>query len=142
MAPPVTFIRKREKKIRSYSPVSNGAELFFGSRSFPPSLEPRLRSTIRAGLLIFKVIFVAFYFLYIIVYVPLFLNFGSTHLRILIPFHFFGMALGLAFLIVVLSDIYKRDFPNPNSKITWTILILMFMPSVFVYLFRYALRLV
>jgi hypothetical protein len=82
--------------------------------------------------------FLVFYVIYITVYIPCYLKFASTNMSVLIPFHLFGMALGIGFLFVVFRDLYKRRFPNPNTKITWTILILMFFPSVLVYLFKYA----
>jgi len=87
--------------------------------------------------------FCIFYFVYILVYIPVFITVMNTDSRSfgpIIPFHLLGMALGLVFLIIVLRDIYKREFPNPNQKITWTILILMFWPSVFVYLPRYGFK--
>ena len=87
--------------------------------------------------------FCIFYLLYMLVYIPVFIGLGVTgemSFDLIFPFHMLGMALGLIFLIVVIRDIYKRDFPNPNSKVTWTILILMFWPSIFVYLPKYGFK--
>lgn len=50
------------------------------------------------------------------------------------------MALGLVFIIIVIRDIYKRNFENPNSKTTWAILIILFWPSVFIYLPKYGFK--
>jgi len=88
----------------------------------------------------FEKAFLIFYVVYTAAYIPFFVRFAQTHMRVLVPFHLFGMALGAGFLFVVFRDLYKRSFQNPNTKITWTILILMFCPSVLVYLFKYAFK--
>jgi hypothetical protein len=87
--------------------------------------------------------FVVFYFLYILIYVPcfiLFVSFRPNDFLWILPFHFFGMAIGVAMLVIVFRDLYKRDFPNPNSKLTWAILMLMLWPSILVYLYKYGFR--
>lgn len=58
----------------------------------------------------------------------------------IVPFHIFGMILSLCFMIVIVRDIFKRNFKNPNSKTTWAILVIMFWPSVFIYLPKYAFK--
>ncbi len=58
----------------------------------------------------------------------------------IIPFHFFGMILSLCFMVVVVRDIFKRTFKNPNSKAIWAISVIMFSPSVFIYLPKYAFK--
>lgn len=90
--------------------------------------------------------FVIFYWCYMLVYICCFLAVSITGTIerwafYVLPFHFFGMAIGIPMLIVLFRDLYKRDFPNPNSKVTWAILILMFWPSIFVYLYKYGFRL-
>ncbi len=50
------------------------------------------------------------------------------------------MILSLCFIIVVVRDIFKRQFKNPNSKAIWGILVIMFWPSVFIYLPKYAFK--
>ena len=86
-----------------------------------------------------------FALLYTLVYMPVFFAVGLSgrieqYFLLIIPFHLFGMMINLAFLIIVIRDIYKREFPDPNSKVTWTVLILMFWPSVLVYLPKYGFK--
>ncbi|MBW6475243.1 MAG: hypothetical protein K0B14_19105, partial [Anaerolineaceae bacterium] len=84
----------------------------------------------------FEKTFVVFTLLYTVIYAFFFFNLelASEGFDKILPFHFLGMALSLAFIIIVIRDIYKRDFENPNSKNTWIILVLLFWPSVFIYL--------
>jgi heme/copper-type cytochrome/quinol oxidase subunit 3 len=89
--------------------------------------------------------FVIFYGVYIFVYACCFITLavvGPTQrgFFLLLPFHIFGMVIGIPLLIIVFRDLYKRDFPNPNSKVTWTILMLMFSPSIIVYLYKHGFR--
>ncbi len=89
--------------------------------------------------------FMIFYWCYILIYGCCFVYLGVTDklrdlFHVVMPFHFFGMAIGIPMLIILFRDLYKREFPNPNSKITWTILILMFCPSILVYLYWYGFR--
>ncbi len=83
-----------------------------------------------------------FTLLYIVIYSFFFLSIAPStdSIEKILPFHFFGMALCLVFIIIVIRDIYKRSFENPNSKTTWTILILLFWPSVFIYLPKYGFK--
>ena len=89
--------------------------------------------------------FTVFYWTYMLVYVcgVIFLA-ASGHMdRVsfhVLPFHFFGMFIGIPMIIIVFHDLYKRQFPNPNSKVTWAILMLMFWPSILVYLYRHGFR--
>lgn len=89
--------------------------------------------------------FAIFYWAYMLAYFCCFVGLALTGLMehsfyFIIPFHIFGMFLGLGLLIVVFRDLYARDFPNPNTKVTWVILILMFWPSILVYLYRHGFR--
>ncbi|MHB0961531.1 MAG: hypothetical protein ACYC0X_26435 [Pirellulaceae bacterium] len=86
-----------------------------------------------------------FYWCNIVIYLCCFLAIAVTGAfeRLLfyeLPFHFLGMAMGIPMLIILFHDLYKRHFPNPNSKVTWTILMLMFWPSIPVYLYKYGFR--
>ena len=90
----------------------------------------------------FEKFFCIFTLAYIIIYSFFFFNMLShpeSFVRI-IPFHIFGMILSLAFIIVVVRDIFKRSFKNPNSKAIWAILVIMFWPTVFMYLPKYAFK--
>lgn len=91
--------------------------------------------------------FTIFYWVYVVIYIPCFLMLVCSgmanpqamdrYFPVIIPFHILGMLLGIPMLIILFRDIYKRQFPSPNSKVTWTILMLMFWPSIPVYLYRY-----
>jgi amino acid transporter len=92
--------------------------------------------------------------LYIVVCVPLFI-FCRFYLEIdgsdtdfyffaiFLPLQIFGMFLGLVLCIIVmlvLRDLLKREFDSPNKKLFWVILILLFWPSLFVYLPKYGYK--
>ena len=51
------------------------------------------------------------------------------------------MLLSLAAIVLIFRDLYKREFPNPNSKLTW-VLIMAFTGGIgiVVYALRHALR--
>ena len=88
--------------------------------------------------------FVIFYWVYMAIYVPTFiavaLTTNGSAILYLLPFHFFGMLLGLVLLYVIFRDLYERRFEDPNDKVTWTLAILLFWPSIFVYLYRHGFR--
>jgi len=81
--------------------------------------------------------FLIFYWLYLLAYIPCFFLFAGQHFVEILPFHFFGMAVGIPMLIIIFRDVYKRPFPNPNTKVTWIIFMLLFWPSILVYLYKY-----
>jgi hypothetical protein len=87
-------------------------------------------------------IFCFFALAYIIIYSFFFFSMMSSpdNFDRIVPFHIFGMILSLSFMIVVVRDVFKRQFKNPNSKAIWAILIIMFWPSVFIYLPKYAFK--
>ncbi len=75
--------------------------------------------------------FCLFYVVYIAIYIPTLLAFAFVFsddfpsekaITIIIPFHILGILLGLALYVIVIRDIYKREFDDPNTKVTWTIL--------------------
>lgn len=90
--------------------------------------------------------FIVFYLTYMIVYVCVFIgiigsgDISPTTFHTILPFHLFGMAMGMPLYIIVIRDIYLRSFPNPNTKVTWTNLVLMFSPSIFAYLYKNGFR--
>lgn len=57
------------------------------------------------------------------------------------PFHFLCMALNVVAVILTIRDLYLRPFANPNSKLTWLLLI-HWTGGIgwLVYVFRHALR--
>jgi hypothetical protein len=85
-------------------------------------------------------VFVIFYFAYMLAYIPFFVFAPYAYFPVLLAFHFFGMVIGVVLYIVIFRDIYKRDFSNPNTKVTWTLLMLLLWPSIFVYLYKYGFR--
>jgi len=94
----------------------------------------------------FEKSYVIFSLLYIAGYSLFFLKAMSSSMtnpddfQKILPFHFLGMALSLGFIIVIVRDIVKRTFNNPNSKILWSLLVVFFWPSVFIYLPKYAFK--
>lgn len=85
-------------------------------------------------------VFVITYLVFMFLYLPCFFLLARSLMPILAPFHIAGMIFSIIFLFLVMRDLYKRDFSDPNAKITWTILILCFFPSALVYLFKHALK--
>jgi hypothetical protein len=59
----------------------------------------------------------------------------------LIPFHILGMVQNFAAFLLTIRDLYRRDFSNPNSKLTW-LLMMFFTGGIgwFVYLYLHGLR--
>jgi len=84
---------------------------------------------------------------YLSAYAPVFVavivtpDWRNDFIKHLVPFHVLGMVQNFAFLFLMIRDLYKRDFPNPNSKLTWLLLILHVAPISWVlYLYKYGLR--
>ncbi len=84
--------------------------------------------------------FLLFYVAYMLAYLPCFFLLMPSHFRQLLPFHILGMLLGIPVLIIVFRDLYKRHFPEPNTKAIWAILMLVFPPSMIVYVCRYGIH--
>lgn len=77
---------------------------------------------------------------YIVVFVVASIQ-RSDFFEYLIPFHILGMIQNFASLVLMIRDLYRRDFPDPNSKLTWLLLILLAAPISWVlYLYWYGLR--
>jgi hypothetical protein len=51
------------------------------------------------------------------------------------------MVLSLAAVVLLFRDLYKREFPTPNSKLTW-LLVMAFTGGIglLIYAFRHAVR--
>ena len=59
----------------------------------------------------------------------------------MVPLHLLGMALSTVLVILVVRDVYKRPFPNPNDKATWALLIVFVnIFAIPVYLWKYGFR--
>jgi hypothetical protein len=84
--------------------------------------------------------FCVLYIVYMLIYMPCFILLMPRHFEEIFPFHILGMFLGLVLIIIVMRDIYKRDFPNPNTKVTWTILIFVTGIAIFPYLFLHGFK--
>jgi len=84
--------------------------------------------------------YVVLYWAVMLVYVPCVILMGRDFTTILLPFNLSGMLIGIPVLVAVFVDLYRRDFPDPNAKVTWAILMLMFWPSIFVYLHRHGFK--
>lgn len=59
-------------------------------------------------------------------------------------FNYLGIAtflLSICAMVLILRDLYKRQFENPNSKLTW-LLIMMFTGGIglVIYIFRHAVK--
>ena len=66
------------------------------------------------------------------------LGYGSSPLAPYVPVLFL---VSFAALIITIADLYKRQFTNPNRKITW-LLIIMLTGGVgwLVYIFKHAIK--
>ena len=58
----------------------------------------------------------------------------------IVPMYITGMALNFVALLFTIKDLYLRPFTNPNSKLTWLLLILLTGGiGWLVYVFKHAL---
>ncbi len=81
------------------------------------------------------------YFAYFLMQMYLAANGRQVSPWAILPYHFLGMGLSIAGLIVTIRDLYLRPFANPNSKLTWLLLILLTGGiGWLVYIFRHALH--
>lgn len=80
--------------------------------------------------------FVIWTLLYLAAYGVAFLGFGVTalvtrdpmtwlngYLHVVLPLHLLGMLQNFVALILTIRDLYLRPFPEPNDKLTWSLLI-------------------
>ncbi len=55
--------------------------------------------------------------------------------------HVLGFVQVIAAYVIAFRDLYKRDFPKPNSKLTWALLILLTSGiGLLVYLVKHGFR--
>ena len=50
--------------------------------------------------------------------------------------HFFMMFLGLVVFVVIVRDLYLRDYFTANQKLTWALLFCLLTPSIWLYFLR------
>ena len=66
---------------------------------------------------------------------------AELQFEVIAPFHFTGMGLNLIAFILTIRNLYLRTFPNPNSKLTWLLLILCTSGiGWYVYIFKHAVK--
>jgi membrane protease YdiL (CAAX protease family) len=51
-----------------------------------------------------------------------------------------GALLGIAALAVIIRDIYKREVLDRNAKLAWAVLVVLFLPTAFLYLPIYGFK--
>ena len=82
----------------------------------------------------------------VVLYVPCFVaaawrmqvDFGAPAWTVLMTVHFFMVFLGLVVFVVMVRDLYLRDYFTANQKLTWALLFCLLTPSIWVYFFRHA----
>jgi hypothetical protein len=82
---------------------------------------------------------------YVVVYGVFFIAVFDTRTMfenpLIFPLHLLGMALSLVMIILVVRDVYKRSFLNPNAKTTWALLIVFgHIFAIPIYLWKYGFR--
>jgi len=93
-----------------------------------------IERTIVIGALINMAIYVPCFFL---LFFPAANGFSHT----LIAWHIVGMLLNFVVIVLTIRDLYRRRFANPNSKITWCLLICCTGGiGWIVYVFKHAFR--
>jgi hypothetical protein len=82
-------------------------------------------------------------FLYVISYMVFFFIYASgpsSESLMILPLHLLAMLLSLVLIVLVVRDILKRDFPNPNTKVFWTLAVIWLWPIIPYYLWRHGFR--
>jgi len=85
-------------------------------------------------------IYVILYCAFLLIYLPVVYIMGKPPLSITLPVHLPGLAVSLPLLVAVFADLYRRKTLSTNRKLTWAIVMLMFWPSILVYLFRHGFQ--
>jgi len=85
-------------------------------------------------------IYCILFLLIMIIYIPCFFVFAPKFFDIIFITHISMMFLSLVFMILVIKDIFQRDFPKPNAKARWILLMFLFPFLMFVYLFVHAFK--
>jgi len=86
-------------------------------------------------------IYCILFLLIMIIYIPCFFVLVERwNYDIIFRVHISMMFLNLVFMILVIKDIFQRDFPKPNAKARWILLMFLFPFLMFVYLFVHAFK--
>jgi len=92
----------------------------------------------------FEKVYCVFYMVYMAVYIPCFMilvpRVEEKYVDMVFLIHGFGVLLGLLLAVIVFHDLYKRDFPKPNTKVTWMLLICLLGVPIFVYIFKHGFQ--
>ncbi len=91
--------------------------------------------------------FMIFCLLYSVVHIP-FLMYVTKAIapallltQVLCVSHGLWIVLLIAAFILTIRDLYKRSFPNPNSKVTWVLIIVLTSGlGLFLYIFKHGFR--
>ena len=107
----------------------------------PSVRRPRYMSRFERALVLFHLVSVA-------IYLPCFFAIPGllveenaafpVQVAIFFSVHFTLMLLGLAVFIVIIRDLYLRDYFTANQKLTWGLLFCLLSPSIWVYFFIHA----
>ena len=96
---------------------------------------------IERAVVIAAIVYTALYFPYFFVQLYRMSNGVPVSPLAIFPLHFLGMALNFVALVLTIRDLYLRPFADPNSKLTWLLLILLTGGiGWLVYVFKHALR--
>ncbi len=81
--------------------------------------------------------------LYIVTYLPFLILYGYATLSMMgiLSLHFIGIGSLVSTYVLCMRDIYLRKFPDPNHKVTWTLIVVL--GSVFglaAYLTRHGMK--
>lgn len=108
--------------------------------------DKRIPSPMKGAERVFVVWTLAYMAVYLCVSLPV-VYFATTDrtnpwlFEVIMPFHLLGMIQNFIALALTIRDLYKRDFPHPNDKLTWLLLILLTGGiGWFVYIFKHALK--
>lgn len=90
-------------------------------------------------------IFEKIYSLLAIIFAAIIINsliyFPQLHqLNRLIPICLLGFVINIGLMFIVLRDIYSRQFRNQTRRYFWMALVLLFWPSILLYLPMYGFR--
>jgi len=62
------------------------------------------------------------------------------NLEILLPVSLLGFLINATLLFIVFKDIFTRSFETDTKKYIWILLILIFLPTILIYLPKYGFK--